>query len=242
MHAWGLRLRRVLQTLALPCPPMLPSALLNCVGTLVAIISQLDTQPACAPVNASRPVLRLATHDSGTGWLATPFLYGSFIHDSKPVYPGALSSLLVDLATGAVPHAKLPIRVPSGESAHTDLRKPIQGQASFSLRDPAAALRESFEHRDAKRRFRLINNLEELEQALEAPWEKWTVFLHPAQRELVERDFNGPARVSGSAGTGKTIVALHRVVYLARKNPDARLLLSTFSDPLRTRSGQNCGT
>ena len=95
MHAWGLRLRRVLQTLALPCPPMLPSALLNCVGTPVAIISQLDTQPACAHVNASRPVLRLATHDSGTGWLATPFLYGSLIHDSKPVYPGALNKLLV---------------------------------------------------------------------------------------------------------------------------------------------------
>jgi hypothetical protein len=94
MHAWGLRLRRVLRTLALPCPPVLPSALLNCVGTLVAIISQLDTQPACAPVNASRPILRLATHDSGSGWLATPFLYGSFIHDSMPVYPGALNKLL----------------------------------------------------------------------------------------------------------------------------------------------------
>ena len=51
------------------------------------------------------------------------------------------------------------------------------------------------------------------------PWEKWVVFLHPAQRELVERTYNGPARVSGSAGTGKTIVALHRAVYLARTNP-----------------------
>jgi len=94
MHAWGLRLRRVLRMLALSHPPVLPSALLNCVGTLVAIISQLDTQPACAPVNASRPVLRLTTHDSGSGWLATPFLYGSFIHDSTPVYPGALNKLL----------------------------------------------------------------------------------------------------------------------------------------------------
>jgi hypothetical protein len=94
MHAWGLRLRRVLQTLALPCLPVLPSALLNCVGTLIAIISQLDTQPACAPVNASRPISRLATHDSGSGWLARPFLYGSLIHDSMPVYPGALNKLL----------------------------------------------------------------------------------------------------------------------------------------------------
>jgi hypothetical protein len=96
MHAWGLRLRRVLQSLALPCLPVLPSALLNCVGTLIAIISQLDTQPACAPVNASRPISRLATHDSGSGWLARPFLYGSLIHDSMPVYPGALNKLLED--------------------------------------------------------------------------------------------------------------------------------------------------
>lgn len=64
------------------------------------------------------------------------------------------------------------------------------------------------------------------------PWDRWTVFLHPAQRQLVQRDFNGPARVSGSAGTGKTIVALHRAVFLARTNPDARVLLTTFSDTL----------
>ena len=48
---------------------------------------------------------------------------------------------------------------------------------------------------------------DELGRALEFPWEKWTIFLHPAQRQIVEKDYNGPARVSGSAGTGKTIVA-----------------------------------
>src|SRR5690606_11586584 len=61
---------------------------------------------------------------------------------------------------------------------------------------------------------------------------KWTVFLHPEQRKTVERSFNGPARVTGSAGTGKTIVALHRAVHLARTHPDARILLTTFSDTL----------
>jgi hypothetical protein len=55
------------------------------VGTLIAIISQLNTLPACAPVNASMAASRLATHDSGSGWFATPFLYDSFIHDSTPV-------------------------------------------------------------------------------------------------------------------------------------------------------------
>ena len=49
---------------------------------------------------------------------------------------------------------------------------------------------------------------------------------------MVERTYNGPARVSGSAGTGKTIVALHRAVHLARTQPDARVLLTTFSEPL----------
>ena len=89
-----------------------------------------------------------------------------------------------------------------------------------------------FDHPDAQRRFRVMNNIEELQRALEFPWDKWTVFLHPEQRQWVERDYTGPARVSGSAGTGKTIVALHRAVFLARANPNARVLLTTFSDTL----------
>jgi len=97
---------------------------------------------------------------------------------------------------------------------------------------PATPDIDPFAHPDAQRRFRVMNNVEELERALAYPWEKWTIFLHPSQQEFVERDYSGPARVSGSAGTGKTIVALHRAVYLARNNPDARVLLSTFSDTL----------
>ncbi len=89
-----------------------------------------------------------------------------------------------------------------------------------------------FNHPDAQRRFRVMSNVEELSRALEYPWEKWTIFLHPQQRQLVEQDYGGPARVSGSAGTGKTIVALHRAVFLARSNPDARVLLTTFSEIL----------
>jgi mRNA-degrading endonuclease RelE of RelBE toxin-antitoxin system len=96
----------------------------------------------------------------------------------------------------------------------------------------AATPTTPFDHPDAQRRFRLMGNVEELARALDYPWEKWTVFLHPEQRDWVERDYNGPARVSGSAGTGKTIVALHRAAYLARKHPDARVLLTTFTDTL----------
>lgn len=97
---------------------------------------------------------------------------------------------------------------------------------------PAVSGGDPFAHPDAQRRFRVMDSAEELERALAFPWEKWTIFLHPMQRALVERDYGGPARVAGSAGTGKTIVALHRAVYLARANPNARVLLTTFSEAL----------
>jgi hypothetical protein len=94
MHARGLRLRGVQRILAIAHPTVLPSAMLNSVGTPVSIISQLNTLPALPPVNASMTASRLTTHDSGPGWLATPFLYDSFIHNSTPVFTDALSILL----------------------------------------------------------------------------------------------------------------------------------------------------
>jgi superfamily I DNA/RNA helicase/mRNA-degrading endonuclease RelE of RelBE toxin-antitoxin system len=106
----------------------------------------------------------------------------------------------------------------------TGIKPPLPG--------PVPAGTNPFEHPDALRRFRVMKNVEELALALEYPWERWAVFLHPAQRQLVQKDFNGPARVAGSAGTGKTIVALHRSFYLARVNTDARVLLTTFSETL----------
>lgn len=118
--------------------------------------------------------------------------------------PGEAAEALLDLATGVTPQ----------------------------ITQPVASGGDPFRHPDALRRFRVMNNVEELARALDFPWEKWTVFLHPAQRQLVERDYSGPARVSGSAGTGKTIVALHRAVYLARAYPEARVLLTTFSETL----------
>nr|WP_281870131.1 3'-5' exonuclease [Pseudomonas sp. BR1R-5] len=98
--------------------------------------------------------------------------------------------------------------------------------------DFLAEQKSPFDHPDAQRRFRVMADVEELQRALDCPWEKWTVFLHPEQRQLVERDYSGPARVSGTAGTGKTVVALHRAAVLVRANPEARVLLTTFSDTL----------
>jgi len=117
-----------------------------------------------------------------------------------------------------------------GEAAEALLELATGGKPRIAK--PEVAISDPFQHPDAQRRFRVMTNVEELQQALDFPWEKWTVFLHPEQRQWVDRDYNGPARVSGSAGTGKTIVALHRAAHLARIHPDSRVLLATFSDTL----------
>ncbi|SNZ20091.1 3'-5' exonuclease [Cohaesibacter gelatinilyticus] len=91
---------------------------------------------------------------------------------------------------------------------------------------------DPFAHPDAQRRFRIMENAEELERALNYPWDKWAIYLHPDQRQLVTRNYAGPTRISGSAGTGKTVVALHRAAHILRQKADAKLLLTTFSSPL----------
>jgi hypothetical protein len=61
---------------------------------------------------------------------------------------------------------------------------------------------------------------EEAAEIVRAPIEDWMVFLHPDQSQAVERVHSGPARVRGSAGTGKTVVGLHRAASLARRYGD----------------------
>ena len=106
------------------------------------------------------------------------------------------------------------------------------GRLEDHIAKPVEPGSDPFAHPDAQRRFRVLDNVEELQAALDAPFEKWAVFLHPVQRELVGREVTGPTRVTGSAGTGKTIVALHRAVHLARGDEEARILLTTFSEEL----------
>lgn len=79
-----------------------------------------------------------------------------------------------------------------------------------------------------------------LENALKAPLEQWRIFLHPTQYALVERDWNGPVRVLGGAGTGKTVVAMHRARWLASRCPRGeKILFTTFSTTLAEDLRQN---
>jgi hypothetical protein len=80
--------------------------------------------------------------------------------------------------------------------------------------------------------FVTIQDDDELRRMIEGDFEEWRTFLHPQQRLLAERPvFNGPFRVAGGAGTGKTVVALHRAAFLARET-GGRVLLCTFNRTL----------
>ena len=118
----------------------------------------------------------------------------------------------------------------AGES-YDDLVREREAPESVDIGDFAGAL-----NRDTtKRHFVVITDDSDLEALLAAPLAMWRVFLHPSQRKLVERDWNGPVRVLGGAGTGKTVVAMHRAVWLARKLkgvPGKPILFTTFTRTL----------
>ena len=82
-----------------------------------------------------------------------------------------------------------------------------------------------------------------LATALAGPIETWMTFLHPDQLKLVSNRYNGPARVRGPAGTGKTVVGLHRAAYLAERSPRTVLYVTFVKTlPSHTASGPSgCG-
>lgn len=110
---------------------------------------------------------------------------------------------------------------------------------SMALDAPKEVDTEDFgaalEKASTKRRFVVVADEQELEAILDAPLEKWRTFLHPSQRKLVTTHFNGPARALGGAGTGKTVVAMHRAQHLLTevfKEETDRLLFTTFTHNL----------
>lgn len=82
----------------------------------------------------------------------------------------------------------------------------------------------------------------ELAEILNSPLELWRIFLHPSQRNIVEKEYNGPVRVLGGGGTGKTVVAMHRARWLAEKvftKENDRILFTTFTKNLAADIKEN---
>jgi mRNA-degrading endonuclease RelE of RelBE toxin-antitoxin system len=121
------------------------------------------------------------------------------------------------------------------EEARSELG--LARQTSVDPSDFAAAV----ERDSTRRHFVVITDAAEMEKLLAAPLEQWRVFLHPSQRRLVEMRAGGPVRVLGSAGTGKTVVAMHRAAWLARNTcmPGQKILFTTFTKNLATDIASN---
>jgi len=118
----------------------------------------------------------------------------------------------------------------AGES-YEDILRDREAPSQVDTADFSGAL----DRDTTKRHFVVVTDDSDLEALLAAPLAMWRVFLHPSQRKLVERDWNGPVRVLGGAGTGKTVVAMHRAVWLARKLKDVPgkpVLFTTFTKTL----------
>lgn len=130
--------------------------------------------------------------------------------------PGWQAQALVDLATGlSVQEVKEQLQI-------------LQAEAAKDLSD--AGILAGLRHPAARMEFAEIEGVEELRRIIEGgDFGAWRVFLHPQQRELVERHYNGAARVSGGAGTGKTVVVIHRARWLTQRGPAARIVLTTFT-------------
>jgi len=100
----------------------------------------------------------------------------------------------------------------------------------------------AMEQPDTQRRFTFVEDDQELKKILAAPLEQWRIFLHPSQRKLVRMHANGPVRVLGGAGTGKTVVAMHRAKWLVEhvlQSDTEKVLLTTYTKNLAADIQEN---
>lgn len=95
---------------------------------------------------------------------------------------------------------------------------------------PPENLAEALDSPETMKSFVVVDGEDELRRIMAEPLEKWRVFLHPTQRKIVNKCYSGAARVLGGAGTGKTVVAMHRAKHLAAQlMGKGRVLFTTYT-------------
>jgi superfamily I DNA/RNA helicase len=128
-------------------------------------------------------------------------------------------SVLLDLATGK----------PMDEVRREHDLRAIDPAVADTDEAIADALRRPSSQLD----FAVMTDDAALRRELEGDFAEWRLFLHPTQRDAAYRpSFAGSYRLTGGAGTGKTVVAVHRAVMLARRGPETSVLLCTFTRTL----------
>ena len=117
----------------------------------------------------------------------------------------------------------------SGETIEAIRKATFSDSKPVEPDDFAAALANPI----TQSQFAVMEDEAALHAFMEAPMDKWRVFLHPTQRRLVEHHYAGPARITGGAGTGKTVVIVHRAKFLAKQcTGDEKVLVTTYSTTL----------
>jgi superfamily I DNA/RNA helicase len=154
----------------------------------------------------------------GVADLAIAAVDDDAVLDLAQQYDGWIGTILVDLAAGDTVET-IVARMQLEKAALTG---DADADVLQSLKRPAAALQYAF-----------IGDQEELRRVIDrGDFGAWRIFLHPEQQRYVERSYSGPFRLSGGAGTGKTVVLVHRARALVRRDPQTRIVLTTFTTNL----------
>lgn len=212
------------QTPAVATPTAAPPAWLP-----PTVVSPDASQPAAEPADAPPMLVGLGItmtdltdrlgFDAEMAEAALAAVDEDAILDLAQRYEGSwLGLALIDLATGT------PIE---------DIIDRMQLAAAPEASDDDDELLRSFRRPAAQAQFAFIEGQDELRRVIEAgDFGAWRLFLHPEQRRYVGGSFSGPFRLSGGAGTGKTVVLVHRARHLARTHPDARIVVTTYTTNL----------
>ncbi|PLS25160.1 ATP-dependent helicase [Bifidobacterium imperatoris] len=138
------------------------------------------------------------------------------------------------LPTSAISNNVLAQKAGASDDADISAESPNQPELSF---------RDALSTYGTQQEFVVVQGEEDLKRILDAPLEQWRVFLHPSQRGYVERNYHGPFRLLGGAGTGKTVVAMHRAKRLAaqllKNHSNQKVLFTTYSKNLATDISSN---
>ncbi|MCP4157079.1 MAG: AAA family ATPase [bacterium] len=180
--------------------------------------------PGLFDIYRDRQLLKLGVPSEFLGQVRSVTKEGQ-LEELDEVLPQEASEALYMLAAGF-----------SEEDVYRELD--LTAPAAVDTGDYRAALANN----DTLRRFYVVEDELELQAIFNAPLEKWRVFLHPSQRKLVERNWDGAIRVLGGAGTGKTVAAVHRARWLAEKcfsEPGDRILFTTYTRNLAADIRQN---
>ena len=207
-------------------------------GTLEGLIGDsapvepVETTPVAPPV--SKPEL---SYLAGVGYTLADLTDGLGINPvlaAKAMEAPDESALLEAAAEGLEWEGSALLELATGMAIETIRENHgfVKEPADKSL-DTDQQIIAALERPASKMQFAFIEDNEELRRVIEGgDFAAWRTFLHPEQRKYVESDFSGAFRLSGGAGTGKTVVAIHRARRLARANPDARIVLTTFNATL----------